>query len=284
MLPRSLKIKSLEINVWTFLLLGVGFFFDFAKMLIIAYLVTAIHETAHIITAKMCGIKVDGIEVLPFGITMRMSDNCIKSTASEMKIAIAGPLSNFATAYFVYGFYHGTYREYILTTALVMGIFNLLPALPMDGGRILRAAMVKKWGFIRASYVSVIISNVSAFCIIACGLYVLWLTRFNFSLLLVGGFLIANMTEERKKVNSIIMKDILYSRKKLGEAAEGEVLVVTMDERADKILKKLSYDRYFLINVVDSRMNVVKTLTETQLIENMAIYGMNQYMKKFVEL
>ena len=104
--------------------------------------------------------------------------------------------------------------------------------------------------------------------------------------MLIGGFLIANLTEEKKNANIIIMKDILFSRKKLTEkgVSRGDVLVAELGEKAKNVLKMLSYDRYFVINIVDSRMRVVRTVTETELIESIAAYGMNISMKKFVEL
>lgn len=249
-------------------------------------MITAIHETAHILNAKMCDVEIDGIEILPFGITMRVAQNCIKDTMAEIKIATAGPVSNFLIAYFIYGFYDGTYKDYIITTSLVMGIFNLIPALPLDGGRILRALLVRKLGHIRAANVSVNISYFLGFLIFAAGLYALYITKFNFSFLLIGGFLVANITEERKNANMIIMNDILYSRKKLAQkgVSQADVLVAEQNRSAKSILKMLSYDRYFVINILDSHMGIIKTVTETELIEAMAIYGMNISMKKIVEI
>jgi len=283
-LNKPIKFKKLEINLWCIILFAVGFYFRFFDILLIAYTITAIHEFAHILTAKMCDVKIDGVEVLPFGITMRIAKNCINNTSSEVKIAIAGPVSNFLISYFVYGFYEGMYKDYIITASLAMGLFNLLPVLPLDGGRVLRALLVKKYGHIRAANITFNISYVSVFFILAGGLYALYLTKFNFSFLLIGGFLIANITEERKNANMIIMKDILYSRKKLLEkgVSQGDLLIAEEDEKAKNILKKLSYDRYYIIKIVDNHMGIIKTVTETELIEYMAIYGMNITLKKIV--
>lgn len=286
LLTRPIKIKKLEINLWCIVLFGVGFYFRFLDVLLIAYTITAIHECAHILVAKMCGTEIDGVEILPFGITMRVAQNYIKDTMWEIKIALAGPVSNFLIAYFTYGLYDGVYREYIITASLVMGIFNILPALPLDGGRILRAMLVKKMGHIRAANMALNISYGLGFLIFGAGLYALYITKFNFSFLLIGGFLIANITEERKNANMIIMRDILYSRKKLSQngVAQGEMLVAEECEKAKNILKMLSYDRYYIINIVDNHMRIIKSITETELIEFMAIYGMNICMKKFVEI
>lgn len=285
-MPKPFKIGKIEIHIWFVLLFAVGLFFDFFQTLVIAYGVTVIHECAHILVAKICNVEIDGVEILPFGITMRVAQSCITDTWDEIKIALAGPLSNFLIVYFVYGFYNGAYKDYIILTSMAMGVFNLLPALPLDGGRIMRAFMVRIFGHIRAATFAISVTNVMGVLIAVSGLYVIYATGFNFSFLIIGAFLIANLTEEKKNANMIIMKDILFSRKKLASkgVSRGNVLVAELDERACKILKMLSYDKYYIISVVDSRMRVVRTITETELIEAMAVYGMNISMKKIVEL
>ncbi len=283
-LAASVKIKKLELNYFAFVLFALGFVFGFINELLLVYTITAIHEIAHIFVAKKCGVEVKCVEVLPFGITMRVSDNVIKDTSHEAKIALAGPVANFLTAYFVYGFYMGVYREYIIVASVLMGMFNLLPALPLDGGRIMRSILVKKTGCIRATSISVAVTKVVAFIIFAFGLYALYVTGFNFSFLLIGCFLGANITEERKNANTVMMKDILYSRKKLQDAGRSEVVVVDDEKSASSVLKRLSYDKYCIIHIVDKNMKNRAVITETQLIENMAIYGINIPVKKIVEM
>lgn len=281
---KPIKAGKLEINLLTLLLFAVSMLFDFLEILAVAYAVTALHETAHILVAKMCNVPIDGVEILPFGITAKIKKECIPKPFDEIKIAAAGPVANFLIAYFIYGFFEGAFKNYIITSSIAMGIFNLLPALPLDGGRILRALLVKRLGHIRATTVALKITGLTAFLIAVSGLYALYVTGFNFSFLLVGGFLLANLTEERKRANAIIMKDILYSRKKLANqgALKAEVLVADVNERAFGVIENLSYDRYYTVNVINSRMEVLKILTETEIIEKTAAYGMNTTLKKIV--
>lgn len=286
MIFKPFKFKKLEIHIWTVLLFVLSYFFDFLEILVISYIITAIHETAHILTAKRCKIKTEAVEILPFGITMRIAGSNIADTSDEIKIASAGPLSNFLIAYFTYGFYNGDFKLYIITASIAMGIFNLLPALPLDGGRIMRAILVRKLGHIRGTSLAFSVTGIFAVLTVLCGIWIIYITGFNFSFLLIGGFLIANLTEERKKADAVIMKDILFSRKKLAEkgSVNAGVLVADVNERARSILEKLSYDRYYLINVVDSHTHPVAVVTETEVIEKMAVYGMNITFKKIVEI
>lgn len=285
-LLKPIKIKKAEFHLSAVLLLVVALRLRFLNQLAISYVITAIHETAHIFIAQRLGVKIRGVEILPFGITMRLADSGIKRPVDEIKIALAGPFCNLVVAYLTYGFYGGPSRDFIICTSLAIGLFNLLPVLPLDGGRVLRAVMVMRYGCIKGSKIAMRVTGCLSFLVAIAGAYVLYATGFNFSFLLIGGFLIANITEEKKSTNMIIMKDILYSRKKLGEngACKGEILVASEKERAKNLLPSLSYDKYYMIEIVDSYMCPMCRITETQLIEGIAVYGMNIKMKKFAVL
>lgn len=280
----AMKIGNVTVHLWTLLLFGASLFFDFFEMLLISYGITALHESAHIWVAKRCKVPIEAVEILPFGITMRVKDEFTPKPEDEIKICIAGPICNFVIAYLIYGFYGGAYREYIIISNIAMGVFNLLPALPLDGGRIMRALLVKRYGHIRATALAFKITKIIAFLIAASGLMVIYVTKFNFSFLVIGCFLTANLTEERKRSNAIIMKDILYSRKKLskGGVSKGDVVVADMYEKAVSVIEKLSYDRYCLVNITNSKGEILKVATETEIIEKSAIFGMNVTLKKIV--
>jgi len=282
---RPFKIGKLHLHIWTILLFCTGLFFDFFEMLFISYVVATLHETAHIIVAKRCKVPISKVEILPFGITMHPVEESVLKPADEVKICLAGPLCNFAVAYLVWRFYNGAFGEYVVIFNLAMGIFNLLPALPLDGGRIMRALLVKRFGHIRSTSVAFNITKIVAVAMGVFGIWVIVTTKFNFSFLLVGCFLVANLTEEKKRANSIIMKDILYSRKKLSNGVcASESVVVNLYERVMNVISRLSYDRYYIVYVADTKGEILKTVTETEIIEKTAMYGTNITFKKIIEM
>ena len=282
---RPFKIGKLHLHIWTILLFCTGLFFDFFEMLVISYTVATLHEAAHILVAKRCKVPISKVEILPFGITMQPAEEYVLKPVDEVKICLAGPLCNFLVAYLVWRFYGGTYREYILFSNLAMGVFNLLPALPLDGGRILRAVMVKWLGHIRATAVSLKITGLVAIITGIIGVWVLFTTKFNFSFLVIGCFLVANMTEEKKRARTVIMKDILYSRQKLARGVcQSEVVTANLYERVINVISGLSYDRYYIVYVTDTKGEILKAVTETEIIEKTAICGTNTTLKKIVEM
>lgn len=285
-LTEPIKIGGVLLHTSAVLLLAVAVAVGFWQRLLIAYALAGLHEAAHIAVAKRLGVKLSGVEILPFGVTMRLASEGIPNPDDEIKIALAGPIASIFAAYLAYGIYRFEYRDFIIMTSLVVGIFNMLPVLPLDGGRVFRAVMVKRFGCIRACSYSAAVSKTTAVMIAAAGIFLLYRTGFNFSLILIGGFLIANITEERKNANFVIMKDILYSRLKLAKCGIGDahLLIAAETERVGKILPRLSYDKYHIISVADKQMKIIRTITETELIEKMAVYGINESIGKIAEL
>jgi Zn-dependent protease/predicted transcriptional regulator len=112
------------------------------------------HETAHALIARRYNIEIRGITLFIFGGVAEMASEP-ESARGEFLMALAGPLASLFLAATLSGFVaaiemlHGSsaMAEVVWQLALLngmLGIFNLIPAFPLDGGRILRAAL---WGW-----------------------------------------------------------------------------------------------------------------------------------------
>jgi Zn-dependent protease/predicted transcriptional regulator len=113
-----------------------------------------LHELSHAAMANRLGDKVDRITLFIFGGIARLSSEP-KSADSELKIAGVGPLSSLAIALTFWlisnaigrpaSLWTGVFR-YLAFINLALALFNLLPGFPLDGGRLLRAVLWKRWG------------------------------------------------------------------------------------------------------------------------------------------
>lgn len=114
-----------------------------------------LHELSHAWMAQSAGIPVPSITLFLFGGVSEMSEEP-EDPATEMKIAVVGPLMSFGLA-IVAALAHAALEPwappliagialYLVWMNLALGIFNLLPGLPLDGGRILRAVAWKTSG------------------------------------------------------------------------------------------------------------------------------------------
>jgi Zn-dependent protease/predicted transcriptional regulator len=117
-----------------------------------------VHELAHALVAKRIGINIRGITLFVFGGVAEMQGEP-PSPRAEFLMAGAGPLTTMIIALVCFatlavgGVRMSTevraVMSYLATINVVIGIFNLVPAFPLDGGRILRAALWHRSGDIR---------------------------------------------------------------------------------------------------------------------------------------
>lgn len=145
------------------------------SLIVLFFVCVILHELGHSLTARRYGVRVPRILLLPIG-GMAEFDRIPRKPGEELMITVAGPAVNFALVVLLLplvwsGLIHNeTFPEYSIANLieqlwlanLAMGIFNLLPVFPMDGGRILRALLAMKMPYLRATYYAVRIGRTLA--------------------------------------------------------------------------------------------------------------------------
>jgi Zn-dependent protease/CBS domain-containing protein len=165
-----------------------------------------LHELGHAVQARRDGMEIDGITLWLFGGVARFK-GMFPSAGAEFRIAIAGPLVSLALGLlFALGAWAISTRGSIDAVAAWLGyinlmllVFNLLPALPLDGGRVLRSILWHARGDFRwATRVAASIGRGFAFLFVAGGLF-LFILQGAFSgawLAFIGWFLYQAATAE----------------------------------------------------------------------------------------
>lgn len=201
------EISGISINIHsTFLLLPVIFFFmsglSGVLLVLIIFACVTIHELTHSLVAKRFGIEVRDITLLPIGGVASMG-KMPDSPIQEFLISVAGPLSNIFLAAALFSFlyfmpwmpkevlFHPLSGETLIYTIawlpwanVTLAGFNMLPAFPMDGGRVLRAVLALKMSYIKATRIAVGIGH--AFAV----LFVFWgIMTGNIVLILIAFFI-----------------------------------------------------------------------------------------------
>lgn len=169
-----------------------------------------LHEFGHSIVANKLGIPVDEIIMTPIGGLAKMTK--LASPTKEFWITVAGPAVNFVigTIGMILSLVLGSVLPQILNTALAVvviinlfiGIFNLIPAFPMDGGRILRSVLCHWFSYFQATKIAVKTSQF--LCIFFVVLGILW---GSFNLPIIGVLLFMAAAAELKSVE---MRDIIH--------------------------------------------------------------------------
>lgn len=179
---RLFSVRGIPVAAHWSLLVAVGMFGWRAGSLVVGAAVAfllftsvLLHELGHALVARRFGLPISGIDLTILGGTAKMSA-APRSPKEEVAIAIAGPLVSLGLA--VVGFVGlatvpalSPVLAFVAWANLGLFLFNLLPALPMDGGRVLRALLASRFGFIDGTRKAVGVGVVVA---VLLGLYGLW--------------------------------------------------------------------------------------------------------------
>lgn len=216
------------------------------------------HELGHALRARQEGMEIDGITLWLFGGVARFK-GLFPSAGSELRIALAGPLVSLAIGaacvFAAWGLALPEAADGVLAWLgyinLVLLVFNLLPALPLDGGRVLRALLWRAKGdFAWATSVGAEIGRGFAFLFIAGGV-LLFVFQGSFSgawLAFVGWFLLEAAGSEARYVAARQALDGLRVRDLMAR----EPVCVPADFTLGRFMDEVAWNRrYTTYPVVD---------------------------------
>lgn len=125
----------IRINLQIFVFAIIFYLTKQIRIYTILMIFALIHELGHLLTGILLGLKAKGIDIMPFGVSINFEDYSNKYIAKKIIIAIAGPLVNIIIV--ILGIYNN-WEEEIIYANILIGLFNLIPLYPLDGGRILK--------------------------------------------------------------------------------------------------------------------------------------------------
>jgi Zn-dependent protease/CBS domain-containing protein len=166
------------------------------------------HELAHSIVARHYGIKVRKIILYPIGGVSEIEE-ITDNPSQEWRMAFAGPLTSVvlgvallavslatSTQTFTIATFTtitGNFLTDLATLNILLGAFNLIPAFPMDGGRVFRALLAERLKYSDATRYAVYIGKIFGVAMVIIGFW------FNFLLILVGIFVYIGASEEAEQ-------------------------------------------------------------------------------------
>lgn len=257
-----------------------AYFYGALHTLLLAYCVAIIHELFHLFAAIMLSVRVKSIVLMPFGITLRLADRVIGNPAKEVVIAFFGPFANvlmFFVAVIMERLYiwGGTSLFLFKYLNICMFFVNLLPCMPLDGGRVMRAILVLNAGYINAVSFQKKVEKIIIILLAAVGMVLLIYTKFNMSLVMIAAFLAFNLADEEKNKNYILMREIMNCRNKFKKRRymKTKMLTARKDIKAIDLIKRFGYDSFYVVNVLGDNMTVADCITETEIIDALEKLG-----------
>jgi Zn-dependent protease len=136
-----------------------------------------LHEFGHIAAARRYGIRTPDVTLLPIGGLARL-ERMPRKPSQELVVALAGPLVNVVIAGILFPIVGGfpkasldldlhnpqAFLQTLMMANLSLAVFNLIPAFPMDGGRVMRALLATRMDYTRATQVAASVGQIIAFC------------------------------------------------------------------------------------------------------------------------
>ena len=241
-------------------------------LMLLLFTCVTLHELGHSVVALRFGIPVREIILLPLGGVALIGRNPDKPL-HELLIAIAGPLVNFAIAAIllvITGFAVGpnvldgrglltdmqmtpslsTLLVWLLAANLSLALFNLIPAFPLDGGRVLRALLAMGLGYPRSTAIASVIGQLAA---VALGL--VGVLSGNFILVLIAIFIFTGAGQENSEAQARTVLDT----QRVGDAYNRHATSLAVGDRMSKVVGHIltSYQPDFAVMQGDRLLGIV---------------------------
>lgn len=252
-----------------------GHFIELAALFSIVF----VHELGHVAAARMFGVPVISIQLLPFGGVAVMEDTGRLSAAREMAIALAGPLQNvllvgISWLLHAVGLWDGPFFAYFVESNLLIALFNLLPILPLDGGKICQSFCGTVLPFHPTLVWTIRISLFfSALVVLFSAAPLLFGTGpLHFNLLLVGVFLLySNYVDYRnipyRFVRFLVNREGAFTRH-LMNGSLAQPIITDRSKPLDQLLRLFRREKYHFVYIMNPQGRIVAVVPEQRVISS----------------
>jgi Zn-dependent protease/CBS domain-containing protein len=235
------------------------------------------HEFGHIFTARAFGVPTPDVTLLPIGGVARLA-RIPEKPSEELLVAIAGPLVNVVIALGLIALggasldphqlvamtnAHASLIDRLAAVNLFLAAFNMIPAFPMDGGRVLRALLATRLGHVRATEIAAAIGQLVAFGLGFLGLFG------NPLLIFIAVFVyLAASSEAHLVAIRAMTRDVPVSAAMMTEYA-----TLTPDEHIDAAIETLLRTSQSEFPVIDAEHRLVGLLDRDGMIRALKTLG-----------
>lgn len=245
--------------------------------LITLFAIVFIHECGHAAAAALLGCRVLSIQMLPFGGVAVIEDGGRLTAGREIIIALAGPLQNIVMVGITMLLQYANlgdpvFLAYIIQGNLLIALFNLLPVLPLDGGKIVQALV----SLIAPYYTTLMWTyRISILCSTGVILFAIskWITGdygLPLNILLIGLFLFYSNVTDYRNVPYRFIRFLMNREGAFAHHAStgslAQPIISFPAKPLDTILRLLKREKYHMVYVMNRQGRIMAVLPEQRII------------------
>lgn len=251
------------------------------RALLLSCAALTVHEISHAIAIGNLGGRIARISLYPFGAVI--TPEWFKGEQGDWIAAIAGPLGSFALSGMLavlrtagVGF---AWTEELFRVSLLIGFLNLVPAYPLDGGRVCRALLLRIVSERKARTVLLIFTALVSLGLTAAGVYLILRGVPAWTMLAIPPFLLGSAFAEQRMPDAGIVARVMERREALRSGTPQKAQTVILSDAAtvgDAILA-ISQSRYTILRIQTGTGFV--ELTESDALQAAARCGLKTPLK-----
>lgn len=262
---------------------------DYKSYILASFLWVILHEFAHIIVANNFECKFNNFNISIFGAKAELRDIDELTEWKKVILYASGPFFNIFMAALTTFFYDYFKYEFIYNSIIInlcLGMFNLLPAYPLDGSRICEILLARKFLYKKAKKLTEIFSFViSGILFIIFSTVIILLHKVNISLLLSVILITYTTFLEREKTMYIIMGDMIKKVRKLKKYnyIENKSISVYYKRGLVNVLTLVDKNKFNSFYVLNDDMELLGIIHEDELIKALKDFG-NITLEEYIDI
>jgi stage IV sporulation protein FB len=199
-------------------------------------------------------------------------------------IICIGPLVNILLGIVFIQFSDDEILKFAAMANFCIGLFNMIPIYPLDGGRLLHMLLSDTIGVLNANELIIKISEIFIILYILLGMLQVVLYPYNISLICIGLYLKNAIKQEEFSLCLNFFENIFYKGEYINKNGGISTQMITVSEntRISHVLKYLKSNSLCKIYIVDKEQNSVTDITEIKLLEFVMQYGVQYTIKNVI--
>lgn len=282
------KFRDFSINVNQSVLLLIFFLFYFEVNVIAIIFTIFIHEFFHGIGAILMNTKIKRLNIFLFGCVFNFDEFIGLDPKKESLICIMGPLGNILfvlTLKLCEKFFLGNnFINQLVSYNLYMAVFNLLPMLPLDGGRVLRAIFTYFFGFKLSTKIVLYITYSLSSIFMIISLYSFIVFNKGIIVVFIMAYIVKIALKEKERTSFNFINGLANRKKNImkKKVLKAYIIVSLENVKVNRILNKLLPRRYHIIIIINKYGELVGSLSEEELIEGVFKHGFDVLLKELI--